>query len=151
MDECWTTSRSVSADVARGSGPEENDCDHQSPARGRKKRRLSKKSLTDPVYRAAILTARDIDTDSDPTRASAGVAMATSLERHGVKLSTSLKPLGKTIPGVLEVEGGEGIVISVPGDERPTDWTATARQNRWRQTHLIHFAPKALSIKTVAV
>ena len=112
---------------------------------------MSKKSLTDPVYRAAILTARDIDTNSDPTRASAGVAMATSLERHGVKLSNGLKPTGKSIPGVLEVEGGEGIVISVPGDDRPADWMTIARQNHWRQTHLIHFASRALSIKTVAV
>lgn len=112
---------------------------------------MSKKSLTDPVYRAAILTARDIDTNPDPTRASAGVAMAASLERHGVRLSSGLKPSGKPIPGVLEVEGGEGIVISVSGDDRPSDWAAIARQNRWRQTHLIHFAPHALSIKTVAV
>lgn len=112
---------------------------------------MSKKPQSDSVYRAAILTARDIDTNSDPTRASAGVALATSLERHGVKPSTGLKPAGKSIAGVLGIEGGEGIVISLPGDDRPADWTQIARQNHWHQTHLIHFAPRALSIKTVAV
>lgn len=111
---------------------------------------MSKKSLTDPVYRAAILTARDIDANSDPTRTSAGVALAASLERHGVKLATNAKT-AKTIPGVIEIEGGEGIVVSVSGDDRPADWTQIARQNHWRQTHLVHFAPQALSIKTVAV
>ena len=118
---------------------------------GRNKRRLGKKTLTDSVYRAAILTARDIDSNSDPTRASAGVAMATTLERHGVRLSSGIKPTGKPIPGVIEIEGGEGIIISVPDDDRPADWTTIARQNRWHQTHLVHFAPQSLSIKTVAV
>ena len=141
----------VSDDAARGSGPEENDSSRQDPDRGRIKRRLSKKSLTDPVYRAAILTARDIDANSEPTRASAAVAMAAALERHGVKLVAGLKPAGKAVPGMIEVENGEGIVISVPGDDRPADWPALARQNHWRQAHLIQFAPQSLSIKTVAV
>lgn len=141
----------VSDDAARGSGPDKSDSETHGPDGGRKKRRLSKRSLTDPVYRAAILTARDIDAASDPTRASAGVALATSLERHGVKLANTPKSIARSIPGFIELDGGEGIVVSVPGDERPADWTQIARQNRWRQTHLIHFAPQALSIKTVAV
>ena len=112
---------------------------------------MSKKLLTDPVYRAAILTARDIDTTSDPTRASAGVALATSLERHGAKLVSSLKRPVTFEDGFLEIEGGEGIVVSVLGDDRPSDWIQYARKSHWRLTHLVHFAPQALSIKTVVV
>ena len=112
---------------------------------------MSKKPQSDPVYRAAILTARDIDSNSEPTRSSAGVAMATSLERHGVKLLNRAKTPEKSITGVLEADTGDGIVISVPGDERQIDWMALARQNRWRHAHLIHFAPQALSIKTVVI
>lgn len=113
---------------------------------------MGKKTPTDSVYRAAILSARDIDTDSVPTRASAGVAMAATLERHGVRLAdggtkTSTKPPA----GILEIEGGEGIVISVPGDERPADWMALARQHRWRLAHLVSFGPRTLSVKTVSV
>ena len=110
------------------------------------------KTPTDSIYRAAILTARDIDTDSGPTRATAGVALAATLERHGVHLTgADTKGQNKPVPGILELDGGEGIVISVAGEERTTDWTAISRQNRWRRVHLVHFAPRALSIKTVTV
>lgn len=114
---------------------------------------MGKKPHTDTIYRAAILTARDIDSSSEPSRASAAVAMAATLERHGVRLAASVggKSSAKPQAGILEIESGEGIVLSVPGDDRNTDWTAVSRQNRWRLAHLINFAPHALSIKTVAV
>lgn len=113
---------------------------------------MGKKALTDPVYRAAILAARDIDSGSDTTRASASVAMAATLERHGVRLKdVVMKPTGKPVPGLLELDGGEGVVVSVADEERSTDWAAVSRQNRWRRVHLVHFAPRAISIKTMAV
>lgn len=114
---------------------------------------MGKKPHTDTIYRAAILTARDIDSSSEPSRASAAVAMAATLERHGVRLAANsgAKSAAKPQTGILEVEGGEGIVLSVPGDDKNADWTTISRQNRWRLAHLVNFAPHALSIKTVAV
>ena len=119
---------------------------------GRNKTKLGKKPPTDSVYRAAIHAARDLDTTSDTTRASAGVALAATLERHGVRLGGAPgKTAGKPIPGILELADAEGIVISVPGEDRPTEWAAIAHQNHWQRAHLVHFAPHALSIRTVAV
>jgi hypothetical protein len=113
---------------------------------------LGKKTPTDTIYRAAILTARDIDSASEPSRAAAAVSLAATLERHGVRLApVGGKSAAKPAAGILEVEGGEGIVVSVPGDDRTADWTTVSRQNRWRLAHLVNFAPQALSIKTVAV
>ncbi len=123
------------------------------PEPSRTKTKLGKKTSTDTIYRAAILTARDIDSNSEPTRASAAVAMAATLERHGVRLAATGagKSAAKPQAGILEIEGGEGIVLSVPGDDKSADWTVVSRQNRWRLAHLISFAPHALSIRTVAV
>lgn len=119
---------------------------------GRNKTKLGKKTPTDSVYRAAILAARDLDTASDTTRSSAGVALAATLDRHGVRLGGAPgKTAIKSMPGILELADAEGIVISVPGEDRPTEWAAIARQNHWQRAHLIHFAPRTLSIRTVAV
>ena len=119
---------------------------------GRNKTKLGKKTPTDSVYRAAILAARDIDTASDTTRNSAGIALAATLERHGVRVGGAQgKAAVKSMPGILELADAEGIVISVPGEDRPADWPAVARQNHWQRAHLVHFAPHALSIRTVAV
>lgn len=113
---------------------------------------MGTKTPTDSVYRAAILTAGDLDSITAPTRVSAGVALAATLERHGVRLAHApAKAQSKPVPGILELEDSEGIVISVTNEERPADWMITARQNRWRRAHLVHFAPRALSIRTLAI
>ena len=152
MVELWTSCRSVSADAARGSGSGKDRQQRSPRDKGRKIGHLGKTKPTDSVYRAAILTAHDIDTISDPTRASAGVALAATLERHGVRIAPGqLKGQTRPLAGIFDLENGEGIVVSVPGDERPSDWMSLSKQNRWKMAHLVHFAPRSLSVRTVSV
>ncbi len=142
----------VSAHAARGSGPAKNDCRTIAPDQCRNKTKLGKKTPTDSVYRAALIVAHDLDSTPEPNRANAAVALAATLERHGVRLASHAgKAAIKPIPGIIETENGEGIVISTAGEERAADWAAISRQNRWKLAHLINFAPRALTIRTVAV
>ncbi len=109
------------------------------------------KSAADPVYRAALRAARDVDADSGPSRASAGVALAATLERHGIPVhAPEAKSAGRLPVGAIELDGHEGIMVSVAGDDRP-DWAAVARQNRWQVVHLVHYAPRAVAIRSVAL
>lgn len=109
------------------------------------------KSAADPVYRAALRAARDVDADSAPSRASAGVALAATLERHGIPVhAPEAKSAGRLPAGAIELDGHEGIMVSVAGDDRP-DWAAVARQNRWQVVHLVHYAPRAVAIRSVAL
>jgi len=111
---------------------------------------LGTKSSPDPIYRAAILAACDLDSDSADNRAAAGLAIASALDRLGLKATLNDKNGTRPAATQLTVEGTDGILVTVAGDEKPADALALARSNHWQRVHHVHFALRAVTIKTLA-
>lgn len=111
---------------------------------------MATKDSIDTIYRAAIMAAGDIDSESSPTRLTAAVSLAAALERYGVDVQWPDSKSNAKPAGVFAVSG-DGVVISVNEDDRASDWTSYGKQQHWQRLHLVNFAPRTLTVRTVTI
>ena len=120
------------------------------PGQSQEPDKLGTKSSPDPIYRAAILAACDLDSESVDTRAAAGLAIASALDRLGVSATLNDKNPARPASTLLVVDGTDGVLVTVAGDEKPADALVLARSNHWARIHHVHFTPRTVTIKTLA-
>ena len=105
---------------------------------------MNKSAPADPIYRAVILAGGDLEKDAPPSREEAGRALWAALERTG----RSAQMVDEH--GVWVVDGIDGIMIGVSGEERGAEAATLLREHHWARVHLVTFAARTLSIKTIA-
>lgn len=109
---------------------------------------------TDQIYRAAIEAASHLDDTTGPDLAGVSRLLIAALERRllDVECVVGGSDGGGVNAGrsLLTVSDTDGIVVTIAGDDHVHDPGTLLLKQHWQRAHVMTFAPRALSIKTIS-
>jgi len=134
----------VAGQQDRNEGPAREN-DHKPDTEGTKAM-MTRHSVADEIYRAAIETAGHLGDPVEPSTALRALAYELELRGLAVAMPTEISERA----GIITVEGTDGVRVHSSESAPDSDLGGLLRRHGWHRAHDIAFGADDLHVKTVA-